>query len=347
MPVPSTAPEAPGPREWSERRQHGNRLAPFPDPPSRLRPASLDKYPTDRPGEAYRKAIPVRRAYIRGIGVAVGGAAAALLLLVPTPAAAGGAVPGTVSVGSGRLAVRLAATASSAQVGALTNKSKVMIECQVTGDAVVKGRVRKTNKWDRLTNGQYVSDAYIERNTGLTVPVCPPAVVPAPVPDYPLTGPALSPELTRPTVPLWTTPVPTTAIGGFRTVTRPRHDGVDLPHARNTPIVSVAAGTVVTVRCNASTPSCDVDGSPTTTGCGWYVEVRHRGDVVTRYCHLVRRPEVAVGDVVTAGQLLGHVGTSGHSSGPHLHFEVHLGYPAARANAVDPVAFMQHVGAPL
>jgi len=331
--------------------KHSNRPAPFPDPPSRLWPASLDKYPTDRPGEAHRKANPVRRGYLRaigtrGIGLAAGVFATAVLL-APAAAAAGGAVPGTVSVGSGRLAVRAAATSSSAQVGALTNKSKVTIACQVTGDAVVKGRVRKTNKWDRLTNGQYVSDAFIKRNTKLTVPVCPPTVVPAPAPEIPLTGPALSPELTRPVLPLWTVPVPKTAVGGFRTPARPEHDGVDLSHARNTPIVSVAAGTVVTVRCNASTPSCDVDGSPGTTGCGWYVEVRHKGDVVTRYCHMVRQPEVAVGDVVTAGQLLGYVGTSGHSSGPHLHFEVHLGYPAGRANAVDPIPFMQQVGAPL
>jgi murein DD-endopeptidase MepM/ murein hydrolase activator NlpD len=289
----------------------------------------------------------VRRARSRGIGVVLGGVAAAFVLLAPTAAAAGGSVPGTVTIGGGRLAVRAAATTSSPQVGALTNKSKVMIACQVTGDAVVKGRVRKTNKWDRLTNGQYVSDAFIKRNTKLTVPACPPTVVPAPVLDLPLTGPILSPDLTRPVAPSWTVPVPRTTIGGFRTPARPEHDGVDLPHARNTPIVSVAAGTVVTVRCNASTPSCDVDGSPTTSGCGWYVEVRHVEDVVTRYCHMVRQPQVAVGDTVTAGQLLGYVGTSGHSSGPHLHFEVHLGYPAGRANAVDPIPFMQQVGAPL
>jgi murein DD-endopeptidase MepM/ murein hydrolase activator NlpD len=62
---------------------------------------------------------------------------------------------------------------------------------------------------------------------------------------------------------------------------------------------------------------------------------------------MVRQPEVKVGDIVTTGQPLGFVGTSGHSSGTHLHFEVHLGYPATRANAVDPVPFMQQVGAPL
>ena len=289
----------------------------------------------------------MRRARTRGLGVVLAGVAG-VLLASPTAAAAGGAVPGTVTLGSGRLAVRAAATSTSAQVGALTNKTKVMIACQLAGD-LIKGRVRKTNKWDRLTNGQYVSDAFVKRDARLPVPTCAPTVVPAPPPPtYPADGPILNPERTQPVAPLWTVPVANiTTIGGFRTPARPEHDGVDLPQARNTPIVSAAAGTVVTVRCNASTPSCDVDGSPSTTGCGWYVEVRHAGDVVTRYCHMVRQPEVAVGDTVTAGQLLGYVGTSGHSSGTHLHFEVHQGYPAGRANAVDPIPFMQQVGAPL
>jgi murein DD-endopeptidase MepM/ murein hydrolase activator NlpD len=283
----------------------------------------------------------MRRARSGAIGVAA--LVAVLLLGAPTAAAAGGAVPGTVTVASGRLAVRAAAKSTATQVGALTNKSKVMIACQVRGEAI-KGRVRTTDKWDRLTNGQYVSDAFVTRDTRLSLPACPPTVMPAPAQNYPLTGPALHKERN---VPQWTVPVPKTVIGGFRTVARPDHDGVDLPQARNTPIVAAAAGTVVTVRCNASTPTCDVDGSPGTTGCGWYVEVRHADDVVTRYCHMVRQPSVAVGDTVLAGQPLGYVGTSGHSSGTHLHFEVHLGYPAVRANAVDPVPFMQQVGAPL
>jgi murein DD-endopeptidase MepM/ murein hydrolase activator NlpD len=286
------------------------------------------------------------------LAIALGGAAGAVLG-APTSATANGAVVGTVSV-KGRLAVRAAATSDSAQVDALRNKAKVSVVCQVRGTRVT-GRVRTTDKWDRLTNGRYVSDAFIKRDTDFTVPACAPTVAPAgpaaayrpngPVTSvYSLTGPVASYEQNRPQ---WTTPVPPTIIGGFRTVARPQHDGVDLPHARNVPVVSAAAGTVVTVRCNTSGPSCDVDGSPGTRGCGWYVEVLHRDDIVTRYCHLVRAPEVKVGDVVEVGQVLGFVGSSGHSSGPHLHFEVHLGDRANRLNAVDPVPFMQFVGAPL
>ena len=155
----------------------------------------------------------------------------------------------------------------------------------------IKGRVRTTDRWDRLTNGRYVSDAFIQRNTRPHRP----RLSRDGRPRAPAVGPIRSPERSRPQ---WTLPVPTTTIGGFRTVGRPEHDGVDLPHARNTPIVSVAAGTVVTVRCNTSGPTCDVDGSPSIRGCGWYVEVQHADDIVTRYCHMVRQPEVKVGDTV-------------------------------------------------
>lgn len=46
----------------------------------------------------------------------------------------------------------------------------------------------------------------------------------------------------------------------------------------------------------------------------------------------------------SAGQPIGVVGTSGHSSGPHLHLDIHTGNPATEANAVDPVSFLRSVG---
>ncbi|MFG1924366.1 M23 family metallopeptidase [Cryptosporangium sp. NPDC048952] len=143
----------------------------------------------------------------------------------------------------------------------------------------------------------------------------------------------------------WVRPVPGRVGSGFRTADRPGHDGVDLITPRYTVVRAASAGTVVTVVCNAhrrdGTPySCDRDGSPDVLGCGWYAELRHPSGVVTRYCHLVEHPAVHVGQTVSAGDPIGRVGTSGNSSGSHLHFETHTSYPADTANATDPAAFM-------
>jgi murein DD-endopeptidase MepM/ murein hydrolase activator NlpD len=79
---------------------------------------------------------------------------------------------------------------------------------------------------------------------------------------------------------------------------------------------------------------------------GWYVDIDHPDGVVTRYCHLLAHPAVTEGQHVNAGDVIGIAGSSGNSSGPHLHFEAHLGDHTS-ATAVDPVAFMASVGAPL
>jgi murein DD-endopeptidase MepM/ murein hydrolase activator NlpD len=79
---------------------------------------------------------------------------------------------------------------------------------------------------------------------------------------------------------------------------------------------------------------------------GWYVDIDHDGGIVTRYCHQLVQPYVHVGQHVNAGDVIGITGSSGHSSGPHLHFEVHLGDHSPQS-AVDPVAFMASVAAPL
>ncbi|HLT11878.1 MAG TPA: peptidoglycan DD-metalloendopeptidase family protein, partial [Micromonosporaceae bacterium] len=73
----------------------------------------------------------------------------------------------------------------------------------------------------------------------------------------------------------------------------------------------------------------------------------HAANVITRYCHLRERPYVTAGQYVGPGEVVGVSGSSGHSSGPHLHFEVHLDADPSRLGAVDPVAFMHQVGASL
>ena len=152
----------------------------------------------------------------------------------------------------------------------------------------------------------------------------------------------------------WTQPVNAPVGSEFRSSARPGHDGVDLSAPRGVTIRAVSAGKVTRMRCNAidtrdgSEWGCDRDGSPELTrGCGWYVDIAHAGGIITRYCHMGLPPAVAVGATVVAGQPLGVVGSTGHSSGPHLHFEVHSNGDSSAAGAIDPIPFMINNGAPL
>ena len=156
----------------------------------------------------------------------------------------------------------------------------------------------------------------------------------------------------------WTRPVPSGEFwGGFRTSERPEHDGVDIGAEKGAEIVAASIGRVVRVRCDAQLGkkdySCDVDGSAEVSGCGWYVDIEHAdksiaNKSVTRYCHMMSQPLVAVGDIVEGGELIGYMGSSGNSSAPHLHFETHVGgAPATSENAVPPIEFMAERGVSL
>lgn len=151
----------------------------------------------------------------------------------------------------------------------------------------------------------------------------------------------------------WVHPTPGAPLNsGWRTPERPRHNGVDLGAARGTAILAASAGEVTKVVCNAHTAdrrqlSCDVDGSPSIYGCGWYVEVAHAEGLLTRYCHMGQRPSVSVGDQVAAGDVLGYVGSSGRSSGPHLHLEVHRSHAPSFDTALAPQEFFSGKGVEL
>ncbi len=86
-----------------------------------------------------------------------------------------------------------------------------------------------------------------------------------------------------------------------------RHTGLDIHGTRGEPVGAAAAGTVA---------AAGWEG-----GYGRMVIIRHSNGLVTRYAHL-SKIEVSVGQTVDRGDLIGLVGSSGHSTGPHLHFEV-------------------------
>ena len=126
------------------------------------------------------------------------------------------------------------------------------------------------------------------------------------------------------------------------------HYGQDFAAPPSTPIYAVAAGTIVSAECTS--PFCDrpgeldAAGRPTTPGCGWRVQIQHPGGIATTYCH-AQALAVHTGQIVTAGQVIGWVGSTGNSTGPHLHVQVHVhAPPISDATTVDPLPFLRGVG---
>lgn len=70
---------------------------------------------------------------------------------------------------------------------------------------------------------------------------------------------------------------------------------------------------------------------------GRYVVLRH-GSLTTKYCHL-QEVDAAGGEQVQTGDAIGRVGSTGQSTGPHLHFEV-----ALDGAAQDPLSYLEHTG---
>lgn len=100
------------------------------------------------------------------------------------------------------------------------------------------------------------------------------------------------------------------------------HDGIDLGSGCSTAIVAASSGTV--------------DYVGPYGGYGNYVRIDHGNGVKTAYGHIVNGGfRVSPGQQVAAGTLIALVGSTGNSTGCHLHFETHVG-----GGTVDPVSFM-------
>jgi len=103
------------------------------------------------------------------------------------------------------------------------------------------------------------------------------------------------------------------------------HGGVDFPVAKGTPIFAVADGVVET-----AVDGCTQEHGGKGTQCqgtGWgnYVRIKHSDSVETLYAHMTNATlTVKSGDTVKAGQQIGGVGSTGSSTGYHLHFEVYV-----------------------
>ncbi|MCW5959766.1 MAG: M23 family metallopeptidase [Pyrinomonadaceae bacterium] len=88
------------------------------------------------------------------------------------------------------------------------------------------------------------------------------------------------------------------------------HAGMDIDGDRGDIIVAPANGTVVTAGWQG--------------GYGNLIEIDHGNGLTTRYGHL-SKIEVQVGDSLQRGQMIGQIGSTGRSTGPHLHYELRLG----------------------
>ena len=88
------------------------------------------------------------------------------------------------------------------------------------------------------------------------------------------------------------------------------HRGVDFAAPRGTPVMAAGSGVIARAGWNGSY--------------GRYIKIRHNGTYATAYGHLNRYARnIKAGKRVRQGQIIGYVGSTGRSTGPHLHYEVH------------------------
>ncbi|MEH1123419.1 M23 family metallopeptidase [Micromonospora sp. CPCC 206061] len=128
--------------------------------------------------------------------------------------------------------------------------------------------------------------------------------------------------------PAWVSPMPGAAITScFGQRWGVLHAGIDLAAPSGTPIHAVGAGTVVAAGWAYS-------------GYGISVVIDHGNGYMTHYAHQ-SKVAVRIGQKVAASQVIGYEGSTGDSTGPHLHFEVHKG---ALWNQINPAPWLKARG---
>jgi murein DD-endopeptidase MepM/ murein hydrolase activator NlpD len=110
------------------------------------------------------------------------------------------------------------------------------------------------------------------------------------------------------------------------------HAGMDFKARYGTPIVAVSDGRV--------------SSAGRAGGCGMAVRLEHSGGLSTRYCHMSRMA-VGAGQQVRRGQVIGYVGSTGLSTGPHLHYEMYRGGRAINPASVSFVTRAELTGTEL
>ncbi len=89
-----------------------------------------------------------------------------------------------------------------------------------------------------------------------------------------------------------------------------RHGGLDIANSAGTPLVAADGGTVVSAGWNVY-------------GFGYCVVIDHGNGFKTLYGHMMHQPAVWAGEKVSRGQYIGPMGSTGNSTGPHVHFAIY------------------------
>ncbi len=130
-----------------------------------------------------------------------------------------------------------------------------------------------------------------------------------------------------PPPPRWVWPAQGVVTSGFGPRWGGFHNGIDIANVAWTPIVAASSGWV------REAGWC--------SGYGYCVKIRHPGGIETIYGHLITQPVVRVGQEVSAGQLIGYMGSTydraggGYSTGVHLHFTI-----LVNGRAVNPLRYL-------
>lgn len=102
------------------------------------------------------------------------------------------------------------------------------------------------------------------------------------------------------------------------------HNGLDLSAKAGTPIYAMLPGEVAHIGYDPRS--------------GNYIKLRH-GNFTVSYCHLIRKPNIPIGSKVFPGQPVAHVGSTGRSTGPHLHITL-----KRNGRVIDPAILLRLLG---
>ncbi|WP_435419006.1 M23 family metallopeptidase [Parerythrobacter aurantius] len=194
--------------------------------------------------------------------------------------------------------VGIAAVPAQANSAATTVATSAAVEVKTA----VEQADTPLGKGDEQFEQLFASWQQLDRDTGSKPPV---ATVSIPS-RMPLDGAALTSGFGMRTHPV---------LGGRRS-----HKGIDLAAPTGTPVYATADGLVQMAQWYSSY--------------GNYIQIGHGNEMETRYAHL-SRIVAAEGSWVKKGELIGYVGSTGRSTGPHLHYEVRVA-----GVAVNPIPYM-------